>query len=115
MGNEANFDEQFDYTLTLLKKIWVVLVIGLYALCFYNEYKFPGAHIQPLKGEEILWKMERVLYFGLLGVGVLTDIVQMRLDRNKAFLFLFASLILGGLSTSIGALHFKSVQFLFGN
>ncbi|CCQ90702.1 membrane hypothetical protein [Nitrospina gracilis 3/211] len=106
--------QKIDETLTLLKKIWVVFLIALYAACIYNELRFPGFREEPLKGEENLWNIQRVLYFGLLGLGLLTDIVQTRIDRDKAFMYLFASLLLGGLSTLVGATQFKVFNFILG-
>jgi len=112
--DEETSTRKIEDTLSLLKKIWVVFLIGLYAACIYNEYRFPGFREEPMEGEEGLWQIQRVLYFGLLGLGLLTDIVQTRIDRNKAFMFLFASLIMGGLSTLVGATQFKVFDFILG-
>ena len=78
-----------------------------------NEYHFPGFRDEPLRGEEMFWKVERVLFFGLMAVGFLADIVQLRIDRSKAYLFLFLSLFLGGLSSTFGAYQFRFVSGLF--
>ncbi len=107
-------EEKIEETLNLLKKIWVFFLIALVAACFYNEAYFPGFRDEPLEDEAFLWKIERVLFFGLLGLGLLTDIVQSRLDREKAFLFLFASLILGGVSTLVGAYQFRVFDYFLG-
>ncbi len=93
MENDPVKEPQVEATLILLKKIWVFFLVMLYAVCLYNEYRFPGARAaEPLEGEAILWKIQRVLFFGLMGLGLLADIVQIRIDRSKAFLYLFASL-----------------------
>lgn len=106
--------EKYDYTLQLLKTLWTLFLIALYAACFYNEYRFPGFRDEPLEGELVFWQIQRVFYFALIGLGFLTDLVQMRMDRKKAFMYLFASLILGGLATVIGAWQFRIVQGVFG-
>lgn len=107
-------DDKEKETLELLQKVWTLLLIGIYFACFMNEYHFPGFRDEPLEGEEIFWQVQRVLFFGLLSVGFLIDIVRMRSDRNKAFQFLFLSLILGGLSGFIAAYQFHFVAKIFG-
>ena len=104
---------QESEVLTYATQVWAVFLIGLYAASFMNEYHFPGFREEPLEGEEYLWKMQRVLFFGLLVASVLVDIVRMRVDRQKAFQFLFISLILGGLSSTLGAMQFKAIAFIF--
>jgi len=114
MEQEPMAQDKIEETLILLKKIWVFFLIGLIAACFYNEARFPGFRDEPLEGEAYLWKIERVLFFALLGLGLLVDIVQSRLDRDKAFLYLFASLILGGVSTLVGAYQFRVFDYFLG-
>lgn len=115
MENDPIKEPQVEETLILLKKIWVFFLVGLYAVCLYNEFRFPGPREEePLEGEEILWKIERVLFFGLMGLGLLTDIVQIRIDRGKAFIYLFASLLLGGLCSLIAMGQMKIFRFIFG-
>ncbi|CAI2719124.1 hypothetical protein [Nitrospina watsonii] len=114
MTDDPSSTRNIEDTLSLLKKVWVVFLLGLYAACIYNELRFPGFREEPLEGEAGLWKIQRVLYFGLLGLGLLTDVVQIRIDRDKAFMYLFASLILGGLSTLIGATQFKVFDSILG-
>ncbi len=114
MENDPVKEPQVEATLILLKKIWVFFLVGLYAACLYNEYRFPGMREEePLEGEAILWKIQRVFFFGLMGLGLLTDIVQIRIDRSKAFLYLFASLILGGLCNLIAMGQMKMFRFVF--
>ena len=115
MEQNPETENQIEVTLNLLKKIWVFFLIGLVAACFYNEARFPGFRDEPLAGEAFLWKIERVLFFGPLGLGLLTDIVQSRVDREKAFLFLFLSLILGGMSTVVGAYQFRVFDYFLGS
>lgn len=101
-------------TLTLLKRVWGLFLIALYFMGFMNEYQFPGMREEPLEGEAILWSVQRVLFFGLMCVGFLIDVVQMRENRQKAFLFLFLSLVLGSLSGWVSAFQFKVLSSLFG-
>ena len=105
--------DKFSETSILLKKIWVVFLIGLYSASFLNEYHFPGAREKPLDGEEILWQIQQIIFFGLMFLGLLVDLVEMRIDRQKAFRFLVISLLMGGLSTLVGAFHFKIFSHIF--
>jgi hypothetical protein len=115
MENDPVKEPQVEATLILLKKIWVFFLVGLYAICLYNEYRFPGVREgEPLDGEAILWNIERVIFFGLMGLGLLTDIMQIRVDRSKAFLYLFASLVLGGLCNLFAMGQMKVFRFILG-
>ena len=115
MENDPVREPQVEETLILLKKIWVFFLVILYAACLYGEYRFPGIREgEPLEGEAILWKIQRVLFFGLMGLGLLTDIVQIRIDRKKAFLFLFASLVLGSICNLIAMGQMKLFNFFMG-
>lgn len=115
MENDPVKEPQVEATLILLKKIWVFFLVALYATCLYNEFRFPGVREgKPLEGEAILWKIERVIFFGLMGLGLLTDIVQIRIDKRKAFLFLFASLVLGGICNLVAMGQMKVFRLIFG-
>lgn len=105
--------DKFSETAILLKKIWVVFLIGLYSASFLNEYHFPGKREKPLDGEEVLWQIQQVIFFGLMFLGLLVDLVEMRIDRKRALRFLVLSLLLGGLSTLVGTLHFKVFSYFF--
>jgi hypothetical protein len=105
--------EKLADTLILLKRVWVLFLIAVYFIGFMNEYHFPGMREEPLEGEAILWNVQRVLFFGLMFVGFLVDAVQMREDRQKAFLFLFLSLVLGGLSSWISVIQLQVLSYLF--
>lgn len=106
--------EKIAETLTLLHRIWALFLIAIYFMGFMDEYHFPGNRNEPLPAEAILWDAQRVLFFGLMFVGFLIDLVQMREDRHKAFLFLFLSLILGGFASWISAFQCKIIFQLFG-
>ncbi|MEC7640967.1 MAG: hypothetical protein VYC17_02325 [Nitrospinota bacterium] len=101
--------------LILLQQAWAILLIGMYFACFMNEYYYPGFHNKPLEGEDVFWDVQKVLFFGLLGVGFLMDITRMRRDHNQAFLFIFLSLLLGGVSGFVGAYQFKFVAKIFAS
>ena len=101
-------------TLDLILKIWALFLIGLHALGFINESYFPGFRTEPLTQEEIIWKAQRVIFFGILCLGFLTDILQMRIDRGKAYQFLFLSLALGTVSGYLSAYQYKIIAMFFG-
>lgn len=105
--------DKFSETSILLKKIWVVFLIGLYSVSFVNEYHFPGTREKPLDGEEVLWQIQQVIFFGLMFLGLLIDLVELRIDRSKAFRFLVLSLVMGGLANLVGTLHFKMFSQIF--
>jgi hypothetical protein len=106
-----NIDKLSEATI-LLKKIWVVFLIGLYSASFLNEYHFPGVREKPLDGEKVLWQIQQVIFFGLMFLGLLVDLVEMRIDRKRAFRFMVISLLMGGLSTWVGAFHFKLFSYI---
>ena len=105
--------EKTAETLTLLHRVWALFLISVYFAGFMDAYHFPGNRAEPLEPEAILWNVQRVLFFGLMFVGFLIDLVQMRADRHKAFLFLFLSLLLGGFSSWISAFQCKILLQLF--
>ena len=105
--------EKLEETLTLLQQIWALFLIAVYFSGFMAEYHFPGNREEPLETEAILWNAQRVLFFGLMFVGFLIDLVQMRGDRHKAFLFLSLSLLLGGFSSWVSAVQCKILLQLF--
>ena len=49
-----------------------------------------------------------------MGAGFLIDLVRMREDRNKAFIFLLLSVLLGGFSGGIGAIQYQVFYFASG-
>ena len=55
-----------------------------------------------------------LFFFSLMGLGFLIDLVRMREDRNKAFIFLFLSLLLGSLSGGVGAIQYQVFNFIVG-
>ncbi len=101
-------------TLDLILKIWVLFLIGLHALGFVDESYFPGFRDEPLAQEEIIWKAQKVIFFGFMFLGFLTDILQMRIERSKAYQFLFLSLLLGTASGFLSAYQYKLIYLFFG-
>ncbi len=90
----------------LVQKAWTVLLIGLYMVSLYSVGRITGLG-NDAPGQEILMNVQRVFFFGLMGAGFLLDIVQMRMDRKKAYLFLSLSLILGGFADIVATLQYK--------
>lgn len=104
--------EKLEETFQFIKLIWALFMAALYLACFIDEYRFPGERSKPLEGEEAIWMVQNVLFFGLMGLGFLADLVQIKIDKTKAFLFLAMSLVLGGLASTIGALQFRIIKKL---
>ncbi len=104
--------EKLEETFQFIKLIWALFMAALYLTCFIDEYRFPGERSEPLKGEEGIWLIQNVLFFGLMGLGFLADMVHIKIDKSKAFLFLAMSLVLGGLASTIGALQFRIIKKL---
>ncbi len=107
-------DERYLETVILLQKVWVFFLIALYFAGFMTEYHFPGVREEPLENEKILWNAQRVLFFAVMFAGLLIDVVRMRVDRHKAFVFLLLSLVCGGLSGPVSALQYRFFAAIFG-
>ena len=67
-----------------------------------------------LLGRKVLGDLQRLFFFSLMGLGFLIDLVRMREDRNKAFIFLLLSLFLGGFSGGVGAIQYQVFNFIVG-
>ena len=65
-------------------------------------------------GRKVLGDLQRLFFFSLMGLGFLIDLVRMREDRNKAFIFLLLSLLLGGFSGGIGAIQYQAFYHVLG-
>jgi hypothetical protein len=103
---------QIEETRELLLKIWSVLLLGLYGVGFLHEKMLVQ---QSLKAsEEILPDIAKLLFFALMFVSFLVDIVEMREDKNKAYRFLLLSLLLGGVSASISAMQYHALAWMLG-
>ena len=97
---------QIEETKELLLKIWAVLLMGLYGVGFLHEKMLVQQTLEA--SEEILPDIAKLLFFALMFVSFLVDIVEMREDRNKAYRFLILSLFLGGLSATISSIQYRT-------
>ena len=102
---------QIEETKELLLKIWGVLLLGLYGVGFLREKMLVQQTLET--SEEILPDIAKLLFFALMFVSFLVDIVKMREDRNKAYRFLILSLFLGGLSATISAIQYHTWAWIF--
>ena len=98
----------------IMLMLWAFFVIALYACSFLAEYHFPRGEEEMVVGEKILRDLQRLFFFALMGMGFLIDLVRMRENRNKAFIFLLLSLLLGGFSGGIGALQYQAFYYTVG-
>ena len=103
---------QIEETKELLLKIWAVLLLGLYGVGFLHEKMLVQQTLEA--SEEILPDIAKLLFFALMFVSFLVDIVEMREDRNKAYRFLILSLFLGGLSATISAIQYHTWAWILG-
>ena len=103
---------QIEETKELLLKIWAVLLLGLYGVGFLHEKMLVQQTLEA--SEEILPDIAKLLFFALMFVSFLVDIVEMREDRNKAYRFLLLSLFLGGLSATISSIQYHTWAWILG-
>ena len=107
---EQDVGEKIKQTEHLLHILWTAFLIILYSCSFLTEYHFSGESEKMVPGEIILVDLQKLCFFALMGLGFLIDIVRMRQDKNKAFIFLLLTLFLGGAAGGIGAMQY---QFFF--
>ena len=103
---------QIEETKELLLKVWAVLLLGLYGVGFLHEKMLVQQTLEA--SEAILPDIAKLLFFGLMFVSFLIDIVEMREDRNKAYRFLLLSLLLGGISATISAMQYHAWAWMLG-
>ena len=103
---------QIEETKELLLKIWAVLLLGLYGVGFLHEKMLVQQTLEA--SEEILPDIAKLLFFALMFVSFLVDIVEMREDKDKAYQFLFLSLVVGGLSATISAMQYQAIMWIAG-
>ena len=101
-----------DQTRELLLKIWSILLMGLYVVGFLRE-KMIVQQVETLK-VDVLPDVAKLFFFALMFVAFLIDIVEMREDKEKAYRFLFLSLMLGGLSATITAMQYHVLYWVLG-
>ncbi len=105
---------QIEETRGLLLKVWTFLLMGMYGVGFLRE-KMLAQQAEALKAsEDILPDVAKLLFFALMFVSFLIDIVEMREDKNKAYRFLVLSLVLGAFSATISAMQYHALAWLFG-
>ena len=98
---------QVEQTKELLLKVWTVLLMGLYGVGFFREKMLAQKVVQTT--EDVLPDIAKLLFFALMFVSFLIDIVEMRENKDKAYRFLLLSLILGGLSATFSAIQYLSL------
>lgn len=103
---------QIEETRDLLLKVWTFLLMGLYGVGFLHEKMLVQQTLESSK--EVLPDISRLLFFALMFVSFLIDIVEMREDRNKAYRFLILSLLLGGLSATLSAMQYQAWAWVLG-
>jgi len=103
---------QIEQTRELLLKVWTVLLMGLYGVGFLREKLLVQQAVEST--EDVLPDVAKLLFFALMFVSFLIDIVEMREDKDKAYRFLLLSLVLGGLSATISAAQYHVLAAIFG-
>ena len=101
-----------NQTRELLLKVWSALLMGLYGIGFLRE-KMLVQQAGALKAD-VLPDVAKLLFFALMFVAFLIDIVAMREDKEKAYRFLFLSLMLGGFSATISAMQYRVFSLFLG-
>jgi Na+/H+-dicarboxylate symporter len=103
-----------EETKILLRQVWAFMLMSLYGIGIFQErwLSLQTEAVQP--AESIFPNLAKVIFFGLVFVSFLIDIVEMREDRDKAYQFLFLSLIAGGLSATISAAQYQVLVNVLG-
>ena len=111
---EQNATNKIKQTEHFMIGIWSFFLIVLYGCSFLIEYHFGNKEEEIVVGKKILDDLQRLFFFALMGLGFLIDLVRMREDRNKAFIFLLLSLFLGSFSGGIGAIQYQAFYYVLG-
>ena len=111
---EQNLTNKIKQTERFMIVLWAFFLIVLYVCSFLTEYHYPHKEEEMVVGRKILNDLQRLFFFALMGAGFLIDLVRMREDRNKAFIFLLLSLLLGGFSGGIGAIQYQAFYYVLG-
>ena len=101
-----------DQTMELLLRVWSVLLMVLYGIGFLRE-KMLVQQAEALK-VDVLSDVAKLFFFALMFVAFLIDIVEMRENKEKAYRFLFLSLMLGGFSATISAMQYHVISWVIG-
>jgi hypothetical protein len=107
-------DINLDETKILLRQVWTFILMGLYGIGVFQERALTLQVEAAQATESILPDVAKVLFLGLLFVSLLIDLVEMREDKDKAYQFLFLSLIAGGLSATISAMQYHALLEILG-
>ena len=107
-------DINLDETKILLRQVWAFMLMGLYGIGVFQEHVVTLQAEAAQATESILPDVAKVLFLGLLFVSLLIDLVEMREDKDKAYQFLFLSLIAGGLSATISAMQYHALVEILG-
>ena len=107
-------DINLDETKILLRQVWAFMLMGLYGIGVFQERAVTLQAEAAQATESILPDVAKVLFLGLLFVSLLIDLVEMREDKDKAYQFLFLSLIAGGLSATISAMQYHALAGILG-
>ena len=107
-------DINLDETKILLRQVWAFMLMGLYGIGVFQERALTLKAEAAQVIESILPDVAKVLFLGLLFVSLLIDLVEMREDKDKAYQFLFLSLIAGGLSATISAMQYHALVEILG-
>jgi len=111
---EQNARNKIKQTEEFMIALWAFFLIVLYVCSFLTEYHYPHKEEEMDVGRKILSDLQRLFFFALIAAGFLIDLVRMREDRNKAFIFLLLSLLLGGFSGGIGAIQYQAFYHVLG-
>jgi hypothetical protein len=107
-------DINLDETKILLRQVWAFMLMGLYGIGVFQE-RAVTLQVEAVQvTESVLPDVAKVIFLGLLFVSFLIDIVEMREDKDKAYQFLFLSLIAGGLSATISAMQYHALAGILG-
>ena len=107
-------DINLDETKILLRQVWTFMLMGLYGIGVFQERAVTLQAEAAQATESILPDVAKVIFLGLLFVSLLIDLVEMREDKDKAYQFLFLSLIVGGLSATISAMQYHVLVEILG-
>ena len=107
-------DINLDETKILLRQVWTFMLMGLYGIGVFQERAVTLQAEAAQATESIFPDVAKVLFWGLLFVSLLIDLVEMREDKDKAYQFLFLSLIAGGLSATISAMQYHALVEILG-
>ncbi len=102
-----------DETKILLRQVWAFMLMSLYGIGIFQERAVVLQAEVTQAAESILPDAVKVIFFGLLFVSFLIDILEMRENKDKAYQFLLLSLIAGGLSANISAVQYQVLARIF--